>query len=489
MSMHTVINAYMLAAAPAPDPASFSFVSRSPNVDAWQSVAFDGTHYYVTADWTGGSSSQQWILQKYDASFALVDSQDMGTYAAGTHTQINGLFYNETNSRLYVCANNFTNATPRGWVIEVDPSDLSEITYHTLPTGRYTEAVTLWDGYWWEVNASAHEIRQFDPAFSLVASHTLPDASPSGLFWQGIAVIDDVFFVNLHAPSASGTPDGPALRAYSWNGSGFTRETSLDTFKPTSYCTQGFTYHDGFTYWAERYDDGATAEGCIVKATAREAAPTSRVVLQVEFTGANGSTSFTDDGDSGHTLTAVGNAQIQSNKLELDGSGDWVSAGRHPDFQFDTDRGFTIEVWGFEPDANGPIASVYDAASPNSNDRCWFLTNNPNGTMRVGLFETGGSASDIISHTWTPGEVDIAVVYDPAAGGANTYLYVDGTQVATGTYNGDWLFLENIPFIIGGLNTRASSGKQSLNGRMSAIRITHDALYTGASYTVPTLPL
>lgn len=467
----------------ATNPADFAVISRSGDVNAWQGVAFDGTYYYATADWTGGSSSQQWILQKYDASFNLVDSQDMGAYADSDHKQINGVYLHE--GRLYISANNFPTTPARGWVIEVDPTDLSEIDSHELSGAKWTEAVTRWGGYWWAVNATSHEIRQFDDDWALVDAHALPDASPGGLFWQAIIVLNNVFYLNVHAPSASGIPATPALRAYSWNGSGFDRETALDTFRPSSYCTQGFTYFNGFTYWAERYDDGDTAEGRIVKATATaENPPAPYVALDVTFTGSNGSTTFTDAGDGGHTLTAAGNAQIQSNKLELDGTGDWVTVARHPDFEFDLERGFTIEIFGFEPDAAGPLIGVYDAFTPWEDHRCWFITNNPNGTMRVGLFEDGSTASDLISETWTPGEVDIALVYDPAAVGDNLYLYIDQTRVATAEYTDDWLDLANTPLTIGGINTRASTAgnRQSLNGRMARVKITHAALYTGASY-------
>jgi hypothetical protein len=209
--------------------------------------------------------------------------------------------------------------------------------------------------------------------------------------------------------------------------------------------------------------------------------------LQVEFTGSNGSTSFTDDGDSGHTLTAVGNAQIQSNKLECDGSGDRVIIARHPDFQFDLSKGFTIEVWGFQPDAAGPIIAAYEA-SVSLNERSWFLTNSPNGTMRVGLFEDGTNQSDVISNSWTPGVVDIAVVYDPLVGASNNvYLYRGGAKVATGTFAGSEIFRGPVDLAIGGLYNNAAW--QSLDGRMSAVRITHAALYTAASYSVPSLPL
>ena len=46
---------------------------------------------------------------------------------------------------------------------------------------------------------------------------------------------------------------------------------------------------------------------------------------QLLFTGSNGSTSITDSGSAGATVTVVGDAQIQSNRLALDGSGDYVS--------------------------------------------------------------------------------------------------------------------------------------------------------------------
>jgi hypothetical protein len=48
------------------------------------------------------------------------------------------------------------------------------------------------------------------------------------------------------------------------------------------------------------------------------------VALLLNFTGANGSTAITDESPTPKTLTAFGNASIQSNALSLDGTGDYV---------------------------------------------------------------------------------------------------------------------------------------------------------------------
>jgi hypothetical protein len=245
-------------AAPPAGGEAFNFIERSGNVKAYQGVAFDGTAYYVTMEATVGT--QMWTLLKYDVNWNLVGSRDMGADGAAGHTQINGLYYDSGTDKLYVCANNYSDTPHHGWVFEVSPYDLSLITYHDLGT-KWSEAVFAWGGYWWEVNASAHEIRQFNSSWTLVNTHALPDTDPGGEYWQAIFVIDDVFYVNHHDAVAN------PLRAYEWNGSGFTAAATSAT-RPSTECTQGVYFDGTYLYWAERISFGPPQVGYVVKTTA-----------------------------------------------------------------------------------------------------------------------------------------------------------------------------------------------------------------------------
>jgi hypothetical protein len=244
-----------------PPGGAFNFIERSSNVKAYQGVAFDGSAYYVTMDPVGGLGTQMWTLLKYDINWNLVGSRNMGADGAAGHTQINGLYYDSGTDKLYVCANNYNiipSAPGNGWVFEVSPYDLSVITYHDLGS-KLTEAVFPWGGYWWEVNASAHEIRQFNSSWTLVNTHALPDTDPGGEYWQAIFVIDDVFYVNHHDAVAN------PLRAYEWNGSGFDAVATSVT-RPSTECTQGVYFDGTYLYWAERITFSPLV-GYVVKTT------------------------------------------------------------------------------------------------------------------------------------------------------------------------------------------------------------------------------
>lgn len=243
----------------APPSLSFNFLARSPNnVQAWQGCAWDGQYWWVTAYFTDGE--QQWTLMKYDASFTLLDFRDLGTAGDALHKQICGVYYDTSASKLYVCANNYPTTPARGWLFEINPTDLSVTTYYDMGA-KWSESIWPWNGYWWEVNASGHEIRQFNSSFSLVATHTLPDTSPGSLYWQGIFTLNDRFYVNLHASAGGG------MRAYEWNGSGFTAvATSLS--RPSTNCTQGLHFDGHFIYWAERIGTFPPLEGHVVVSSA-----------------------------------------------------------------------------------------------------------------------------------------------------------------------------------------------------------------------------
>jgi hypothetical protein len=231
-------------------PFVFPFVARvGSDVGAQQGVAFDGTHYYVTAGSGGGN--EQWTLYKYDTSFNLVDSRDTELDGSGTHHQLAGIYYNASDSKLYICANDFDSAegdpqtSPNGWVYIYNASDLSFDTYHSLGS-KISEQVVKWGGYWWEVNWGAHEVRQFDTSFTLVDSHSLDGPDPGSGRWQALVVINNVFYLNPHETT------GPkAMQAYTWNGSGF--DFIATSFAPpTGACTQGAYFDGSHVYWAER---------------------------------------------------------------------------------------------------------------------------------------------------------------------------------------------------------------------------------------------
>lgn len=85
----------------------------------------------------------------------------------------------------------------------------------------------------------------------------------------------------------------------------------------------------------------------------------ANVVLLSNFNGTDGSTSFTDISTSAHTLTAGGNAQVDTDQFKFggasvifDGGNDWVEAADSSDWDLCDGNDFTIECW-YRPAALG----------------------------------------------------------------------------------------------------------------------------------------
>lgn len=213
------------------------------------------------------------------------------------------------------------------------------------------------------------------------------------------------------------------------------------------------------------------------------------VLLQAQFTGSNGSTTFTDESQYGQSLTAVANAQIQSNKLELDGNDDGVTSPNRSDYTLrNTD--FTLEAFGVELDNTTnprPILALYDAFAPASNSRTWLLSYQSGSLLWV-VSSAGTSGTTLITYTFTPGTG--AHDYAVERNGNNWYLYVDGVQHGT-TSNSIQPFDNATSLLAIGLQNASggSANSEQLDGRLKAVRISEKGLYGGSNYTPDSLPL
>ncbi|MBS7669323.1 hypothetical protein KIH45_06170 [Croceicoccus sp. 1NDH52] len=216
----------------------------------------------------------------------------------------------------------------------------------------------------------------------------------------------------------------------------------------------------------------------------------SNVKLCVEFSGANGSTSFTDQSPSGHTLTASGNAQIstadspswQSSALNLDGSGDFVTIADSADWDFGTDD-FTVEYYAKHD------TTVVDALiaqyGTTGNDRGWgFFEGN---SLEFYYSLTGsddvGTTSTIIMPPPRWSHKAISRV------GNTLYLCYDGIVRATKDVTGLTMFDSNRQVAIG---ANGEGTTAFYTGRIANVRITKGTgRYSGSvnsSYTVPSVP-
>lgn len=214
-------------------------------------------------------------------------------------------------------------------------------------------------------------------------------------------------------------------------------------------------------------------------------------VLKVNFTGTNGSTSFSDDSLWGNALTANGNAQIQSNKLELDGTGDYVSI---PDTNLWNlgSNDFTFELFGVEFDVVTALVGLinqWDNAAL-STKAAWRL--DYRGDLATDILRyLGRDNSNTLfyddSAAWTP---TIATAYDICLerSGSTGRYYVDGVMLNSFTITE--AFKDAAQDLVIGSNI-SGGAVTPLDGRIAAVRITNgEALYADdGGYTVPSLPL
>jgi hypothetical protein len=165
----------------------------------------------------------------------------------------------------------------------------------------------------------------------------------------------------------------------------------------------------------------------------------AETVLQVSWNGSDAATSSTDESPTGHTLTFVGNAQLDTAQkqfgtasLLLDGTGDRVTAADHADFEIGSSD-FTLEGWfrwANTPTSNEALLSKFNGST---NQRSFLLFWENTGTRIKFLASNNGSANQLdINWTWTPTAntwYHICVDYD----GTKYRLYVDGTMRASST--------------------------------------------------------
>lgn len=210
----------------------------------------------------------------------------------------------------------------------------------------------------------------------------------------------------------------------------------------------------------------------------------SKVKLLLSCDGADESTSFPDESDSNHTITAHDNAQVDTAQKKFgtgailfDGTDDYLSALDSSDWNFGTGD-FTIDFWirfnSSKPSGYAMFLSQYETV----NDR-WILYFYP--TIGIAFYSAGGSGvinfSEGNSNDWS-GDTwyHVALVRN----GNDWDIYRDGTSVASTTSSesiGDY----NAPLEIGRQNEGGTEGY--VDGWMDEIRIVKGVAVWTANFT------
>ncbi len=215
----------------------------------------------------------------------------------------------------------------------------------------------------------------------------------------------------------------------------------------------------------------------------------SNTELLLRCDGTDASTTFTDSSSNGHTVTANGNAQIDTAQSKyggasalFDGTGDYLSVPAHSSFNFGSND-FTIECWvRFDvlPGTDGYMAfvSAVDVGGPTFD-------------FEFGVYET--SSDFYLWFQWTEGGVADNVTlstdtwYHAAVvrNGSQIQLFWNGTALGTTAITDDVDVTTNLR--IGGVD--APTGYEDyFNGWIDDLRISNGVARYWANFTPAQLP-
>jgi hypothetical protein len=205
--------------------------------------------------------------------------------------------------------------------------------------------------------------------------------------------------------------------------------------------------------------------------------------LLLHFNGSNGSTTFTDSSLSGHTIAAVGNAQISTAQSKFggssgvfDGAGDSLTVTADTELLIGT-KDFTIEFW-VRMNATGvqyqlvdfmPASTIgyYIAIYKTTANKVAFWVNNANRIL---------GTTSLAANTW----YHVAVSRVSGV----TRLFVDGIQDGPDYNDANNYLLQGDRPVIGG--SGQVPGVLSLNGYLDELRIMVGKGMYSANFTPPT---
>lgn len=201
----------------------------------------------------------------------------------------------------------------------------------------------------------------------------------------------------------------------------------------------------------------------------------SNVSFLSGFEGADASTSVTDEGPTGHTVTAENDAQIDTaqfkmgtSSLLLDGTGDVLTCANNAEFQFGSGE-FTIECFvRFSGTGLGVLAALWDT----NGQRSWQFRRNATNAFRLYVSTNGTTETQRIN---TSGTGNVPGVWYHLAldkDSSNKYrIYFNGVMSGSATVS-ETLHASTAKLSIGGILASGSPSGNYLAGWLDELRIT-----------------
>ena len=210
----------------------------------------------------------------------------------------------------------------------------------------------------------------------------------------------------------------------------------------------------------------------------------SNVSLLLHANGTDGSKTFTDNSPVVHTVTANGNAQIDTAQKKygsasalFDATTDWLSVPDHASLQFGSGN-FTVEMW-IRPNALSGLRMLY-SKRPSGASKAGVNVFHNGTTINAEATTDGGvswnvsmSGGTLATGTW----YHVAVTRS----GNNWYLFLDGTQLATTSVSGTVYDAGNSVFI----GAMPATGTFCFNGWIDDLRVTKGIARYTAGFTPP----
>ena len=210
--------------------------------------------------------------------------------------------------------------------------------------------------------------------------------------------------------------------------------------------------------------------------------------LMLHCNGTDGSTTFTDSSLSPHTVTANGDAQIDTAQYKFggasglfDGTGDYLSASDSSDWDFESGD-LTIDLWVRRNGSQTSYAGVMGTEVGLGNNG-WILRFDTGADLHKILFGfyyggwvTVKSNIDIPDLTWT----HIAIVRN----GNVVYLFQNGNEVGSVDVTGKIISDTSTGLVIGRLDTATNS--YYYKGWLDEIRISKGIARWTSNFTPPT---
>lgn len=216
----------------------------------------------------------------------------------------------------------------------------------------------------------------------------------------------------------------------------------------------------------------------------------STVSLLLSGDGTNGSSTFTDLSTTPNTMSAFGNAQINTTQKKFgtgsmlfDGAGDYLTMPTTANLIFDAD--FTIECWAYRVSAS----ANYDALYTTNALQNW----DTNGNATALVWSCGGFHG--FGNPWTPYSSGTSVptgswVHMAVTKASGTVrFFIGGTQVHTLTHSGNIGYSGQTQGIAIFDSYSGPGGRLFFNGYIDDFCITKGIAKYTANYTPPTTAL